>query len=150
MKLTPSSRALIMLLTALPPAPPTPSTVIRGLSSFDSAALRLIVMYYLQELTSRLPIHTPGDVRIVFRFVHQSTHNSSSEETFAEPAHNATPRRFFFRLRRIGIIGFRRARRARNEKSQSRSVGRPGARRGKTRKGLRPPDANLFVEHLSR
>src|SRR6266446_3473308 len=55
-----------MLLTALPPAPPTPSTVIRGLSSFDSGALRLIVMYYLHELTSRLPIHTPGDIRIVF------------------------------------------------------------------------------------
>src|SRR4029077_11657713 len=34
----------IMLLTALPPAPPTPNTVIRGLSSVRSGTLRLIVM----------------------------------------------------------------------------------------------------------
>ena len=33
-----------MLLTALPPAPPTPNTVIRGLSSVRSGTLRLIVM----------------------------------------------------------------------------------------------------------
>src|SRR4029077_20363757 len=34
----------IMLLTALPPAPPTPNTVIRGLSSVRSGTLRLIVI----------------------------------------------------------------------------------------------------------
>ena len=34
----------IMLFTALPPAPPTPNTVIRGLSSVRSGTLRLIVM----------------------------------------------------------------------------------------------------------
>src|SRR6516162_7298288 len=34
----------IMLLTALPPAPPTPNTVIRGLSSVRSGTLSLIVI----------------------------------------------------------------------------------------------------------
>jgi hypothetical protein len=33
MNSTPSSAALIMLLTAFPPAPPTPTTVMRGLIS---------------------------------------------------------------------------------------------------------------------
>src|SRR5207237_10407447 len=37
------SRALIMLFTALPPAPPTPSTVMRGFSS-GGGALKLMVM----------------------------------------------------------------------------------------------------------
>ena len=36
--------AWIMLLTALPPAPPTPKTVIRGFSSVMSGIFRLIVM----------------------------------------------------------------------------------------------------------
>jgi hypothetical protein len=43
-KSTPRSPAVIMLLTALPPAPPTPNTVIRGLSSRMSGILRLMVM----------------------------------------------------------------------------------------------------------
>jgi hypothetical protein len=34
----------IILLTALPPAPPTPNTVIFGLSSLISGIFRLIVM----------------------------------------------------------------------------------------------------------
>src|SRR5215470_6946449 len=48
MNSTPSSAALIMLLTAFPPAPPTPITVIRGLIS-DSfwGRLRLIVIRHL-------------------------------------------------------------------------------------------------------
>src|SRR3954469_5080727 len=48
MNSTPSSAALIMLLTAFPPAPPTPMTVIRGLIS-DSfwGRLRLIVIRLL-------------------------------------------------------------------------------------------------------
>src|ERR1044072_4505662 len=48
MNSTPSRAALIMLLTAFPPAPPTPITVIRGLIS-DSfwGRLRLIVIRLL-------------------------------------------------------------------------------------------------------
>src|SRR5215470_6993804 len=41
---TPCSPAVIMLLTALPPAPPTPNTVIRGFSSRMSGILRLMLM----------------------------------------------------------------------------------------------------------
>src|ERR1700726_448332 len=41
---TPWSPALIMLLTALPPAPPTPNTVIRGFSSLISGIFKLMLM----------------------------------------------------------------------------------------------------------
>jgi hypothetical protein len=43
-KSTPISPLVIMLLTALPPAPPVPNTVIRGLSSRMSGIFRLMVM----------------------------------------------------------------------------------------------------------
>src|SRR5215216_2783695 len=43
-KSTPCSPAVIMLLTALPPAPPTPNTVIRGFSSLMSGGVRLSAM----------------------------------------------------------------------------------------------------------
>ena len=43
-KSTPCSPAVIMLLTALPPAPPTPKTVIRGFSSLMSGGVRLSAM----------------------------------------------------------------------------------------------------------
>src|SRR4051812_42451612 len=43
-KSTPASPLVIMLLTALPPAPPHPNTVIRGFSSRMSGIFRLMVM----------------------------------------------------------------------------------------------------------
>src|SRR5262245_21296809 len=43
-KSTPCRPLVIMLLTALPPAPPVPNTVIRGLSSRISGIFRLMVM----------------------------------------------------------------------------------------------------------
>src|SRR5215216_6810293 len=43
-KSQPTSPAVIMLLTAFPPAPPTPKTVILGLSSRMSGVVRLMVM----------------------------------------------------------------------------------------------------------
>src|ERR1700730_18958298 len=43
---TPSRPETIMLLTALPPAPPTPATIICGFSSRSSGALRLIVIVW--------------------------------------------------------------------------------------------------------
>src|SRR5215216_4660493 len=48
----PRRPASIMLLTALPPAPPIPNTVMRGLSSRMSGACRLMVMIF--SLSSRL------------------------------------------------------------------------------------------------
>ena len=52
-KSTPSSLEAIMLLTALPPAPPTPRTVMRGRSSVVSGALSLIV---IAQSPCRLPV----------------------------------------------------------------------------------------------
>src|SRR6476660_8124721 len=94
--------------------------------------------------------YTPGDANIVFCFVHQSTCNPSAKKAFAEPAHNAAPRRLLLRLRRKRIVRFRRTRRARNEQPASRGVGRPSGGSSESRKGLRPPDTNLLVEHLPR
>src|SRR5579862_9232717 len=51
-KSTPWSPAVIMLLTALPPAPPTPNTVMRGFISRMSGIFKLIVM--------RLPLYFTG------------------------------------------------------------------------------------------
>jgi hypothetical protein len=53
-KSTPWSPALIMLLTALPPAPPTPNTVMRGLSSRISGIFRLMVMIASSLMGGRL------------------------------------------------------------------------------------------------
>src|SRR4029434_7831479 len=44
-KSTPCSPAVIMLLTALPPAPPTPHTVMRGIIARRSVIVRWIVMF---------------------------------------------------------------------------------------------------------
>src|ERR1700751_5640931 len=43
-KSTPCNPAVIMLLTALPPAPPTPKTVIRGFNSRISGIFKLMLM----------------------------------------------------------------------------------------------------------
>src|SRR3954463_16224821 len=43
-KSTPSSPEAIILLTAFPPAPPTPKTVMRGFNSWISGIARLMVM----------------------------------------------------------------------------------------------------------
>src|SRR5579872_7159501 len=52
-KSTPCKPAVIMLLTALPPAPPTPNTVMRGLSSRMSGIFRLMVMVASSSLHGR-------------------------------------------------------------------------------------------------
>src|SRR6476646_1720851 len=53
-KSQPSKPAVIMLFTALPPAPPTPNTVILGLSSRMSGSFRLMVMAGLLSERTRL------------------------------------------------------------------------------------------------
>src|ERR1700685_1685825 len=46
-KSTPDRPDTIMLLTALPPAPPTPHTMMRGFNSLNSGALMLMVIVRL-------------------------------------------------------------------------------------------------------
>ncbi|ENN87739.1 hypothetical protein RHSP_46627 [Rhizobium freirei PRF 81] len=58
-KSTPCKPAVIMLLTALPPPPPTPNTVIRGLSSVISGLCSLIVIVPVPSLYGR--IATPAN-----------------------------------------------------------------------------------------
>ena len=56
-KSTPCSPLAIMLLTALPPAPPVPNTVIRGFNSRISGIFRLMLMF-----TSHTRKSPPGRV----------------------------------------------------------------------------------------
>src|SRR5271166_4023711 len=53
MKSTPESPETIMLFTALPPAPPTPQTMMRGFNSLSSGAFRLIDISCLIVLGAR-------------------------------------------------------------------------------------------------
>src|SRR4051812_10600316 len=53
-KSTPCRPAVIMLLTALPPAPPTPNTVIRGFNSLMSGGVRLSAMIDCLSITRAL------------------------------------------------------------------------------------------------
>ena len=53
MKSTPTRPDTIMLLTALPPAPPTPQTMMRGFSSRSSGIFRLIVIAWPLVRSSR-------------------------------------------------------------------------------------------------
>src|SRR5215467_11898607 len=60
-KSTPWRPAAIMLLTALPPAPPTPNTVIRGFSSRMSGIFKLMLMGCLSEAFAK-PLSHPGEI----------------------------------------------------------------------------------------
>src|SRR5580693_5352678 len=69
MKSTPDRPAATMLLTALPPAPPTPQTMICGFNSFSSGAFRLIGIFLplvgrpplrLNDRTVQLPFSGAG------------------------------------------------------------------------------------------
>src|ERR1700684_913783 len=53
MKSTPTRPETIILLTALPPAPPTPHTMIRGFNSRSSGAFKLMVILGLLTLDAR-------------------------------------------------------------------------------------------------
>src|SRR6202167_3663777 len=60
-KSTPCRPAPIMLFTALPPAPPTPNTVIRGFSSRMSGIFRLMVMVASSLIRGRQGRPAPAD-----------------------------------------------------------------------------------------
>src|SRR5580700_230101 len=58
-KSTPDRPETIMLLIALPPAPPTPHTTMRGLSSFSCGAFKLIGIPCLSRYARRRRLHPP-------------------------------------------------------------------------------------------
>src|SRR5580693_9573112 len=60
-KSTPCRPAPIMLFTALPPAPPTPKTVMRGFSSRMSGIFRLMVMVASSLIRGRQERPAPAD-----------------------------------------------------------------------------------------
>src|SRR6516225_7416541 len=78
-KSTPSSPLAIMLLTALPPAPPHPKTVIRGLSSRMSGIFRLMLM----AASSLRGVLRPPRVEPVR---HRLIGNTGSSEALLQPA----------------------------------------------------------------
>src|SRR6266568_968095 len=80
-KSQPTKPAVTMLLTALPPAPPTPNTVIRGLSSLMSGIFRLIVMAASPERGRER-----RRVRPVRRRPARSHDGQSLLEAFAKPS----------------------------------------------------------------
>src|SRR4051794_30867930 len=82
-KSTPCSPAVIMLLTALPPAPPTPNTVILGFSSLMSGGVRLSAMV-ASRLHARVVSQCPrADGR---RSDGISGLRKDSSEAFAKPS----------------------------------------------------------------
>ena len=64
---TPLSPRSIMLLTALPPAPPTPNTVMRGLSSVRSGTLRLMVMAVFRSFIALCSARSGASPRCAIR-----------------------------------------------------------------------------------
>src|ERR1043166_3285664 len=76
----PTRPAVIMLLTALPPAPPTPKTVMRGLSSRMSGILRLMVMAASSKARARTPL------RPVRRRPIGEPHDRGSSKALPEPS----------------------------------------------------------------
>src|SRR5256885_5022427 len=80
-KSQPIRPAVIMLFTALPPAPPTPNTVIRGFSSRMSGIFRLIVMVASPDRRQKC-----RRVRPVRRRPARSYDGQSPSEAFAKPS----------------------------------------------------------------
>src|ERR1043165_9043575 len=92
-KSTPCNPAVIMLLTALPPAPPTPKTVIRGFSSLMSGGVRLSAM--VASLTTRAWVHPGrrprGLVKIVWLQVRSSEALAKPSSDLSEIAVSPCP-----------------------------------------------------------
>src|SRR5262245_49982987 len=92
-KSTPCNPAVIMLLTALPPAPPTPKTVIRGFSSLMSGGVRLSAM--VASLTTRALVHPGrrprGLVKIVWLQVRSSEALAKPSSDLSEIAVSPCP-----------------------------------------------------------
>src|SRR6201990_3573274 len=84
-KSTPCNPAVIMLLTALPPAPPTPNTVIRGFNSRISGTLRFMVMG--ASRITRALVRPGRRPRVLVKFQQNSRHyGKQSSKALAQPS----------------------------------------------------------------
>src|SRR5262249_13259507 len=113
-KSTPCRPAVIMLFTAFPPAPPTPNTVMRGLSSRISGMFRLMVMIASFVSRGRAPRPGPSGPPPVAEIFELRFRGPS--ETLAKPSSDAseiparaghelplTPRFEMFEMRRLRV-----------------------------------------------
>ncbi len=147
-KSTPCKPAVIMLLTALPPAPPTPNTVMRGLSSRISGIFRLIVMVASSSLRGRLqrpaPAGPPPAAVIIWLRVWGPSEalakpSSDPGEVAARACHGIplAPRLEMFEMRRLRI----------NQKSRRDREGRAFGGIRQPGNAERPADAHRPAEN---
>src|SRR5271165_4422684 len=144
-KSTPSSPAAIMLLTAFPPAPPTPNTVIRGLSSRMSGIFKLIVMgaSLIREHLGRREDGRSATGRIVDRVwgPSEALAKPSSDpcDITIGPCHRPPrcPRFEMFKMRRLRV----------DQQAGCDREGRAFRRVGKPGKAERPADAHRAIEN---
>src|SRR6185436_1004016 len=113
---TPSSLESIMLFTALPPAPPTPRTVIRGRNSVSSGALRLIAIFMLLGRSCSSPCH-PRDSQLIRVVIVESL-----EQPTGQPGEPSLAFDFPSLERELGVQCFGRKRRARHQQTDRRRV----------------------------
>src|SRR5688572_32103463 len=137
-KSTPCRPAVIMLLTALPPAPPTPNTVMRGFISRMSGIFRLMLILCLS-----CALRSATGTRDV----------SSWSEALAQPAPDLShvaartrhqlprsPRFEMFEMRRLRV----------NQQSRRDREGRPFRRIRQSGKAERTPDPYRPLENFRR
>src|SRR5579862_1679656 len=146
-KSTPWSPAVIMLLTALPPAPPTPNTVMRGFISRMSGIVRLIVMrlpLLMHERLRQSACRQVGPVR------HRPPGKLRGSETLAQPSSDPchvtactrhqlprSPRFEMFKMRRLRI----------DQQARGDREGRSLGRFGQTGEPERAADAHRAPEN---
>src|ERR1700722_18531284 len=147
-KSTPWSPALIMLLTALPPAPPTPKTVIRGFNSRMSGIFKLMLMACLfsARAGSTAECRRPGRGQFVMPNVPLSEAlakpSSDPSDVAAGPCRGLphVTRFVVFVMCRLGI----------DEKSRRGGEGRPFGGFGQTRNAERTADPDRPAQDLDR
>src|SRR5690348_7200680 len=131
-----------MLLTALPPAPPTPSTVMRGRSSLVSGTFRLIAIFTFSSVTS--VCHPRRIAQLIRTYIVESSQ---------EPARQPFP----------PALGFARAWQSkvwidhigghagpRHQQTDGRGIVRPGIGRRQAGEGLGPSQPHLLVQDSRR
>src|SRR5215475_10245118 len=141
-KSTPCSPLVIMLLTALPPAPPVPNTVIRGFSSRTSGIFRLMLMF-----ASSYAEVTAGSGRsATARWACRIESSEALAKPLADPCDIAAPCRRVPRSSRFEMFEMCRLR----IDQQSRRNGECRSLRfvGQSGNAERSPDPHLPAEYL--